>query len=54
MKDRKLLAPVYPLGFSIYPKVNGRNSFLPVLTSNVADRWRKGLNGWEKPPLQDK
>lgn len=35
--NKEFIGQVHPLGFSIYPKVNGRNSFLPVLTGNVIE-----------------
>ncbi len=35
--NEEFIGQVYPLGFSIYPKVNGRNSFRPKLTGNVVE-----------------
>ena len=33
--NEEFIGQVYPLGFRIFPKVNGRNSFRPILTGNM-------------------
>lgn len=38
--NEEFIGQVYPLGFRIYPKVNGRNSFRPILTGKMTKNER--------------